>query len=294
MSTIESPGGNSTVTTPTNSTRPLYRRRATTASALALFSLMAGSAHAGQLYFDFNTNLVPPNASLFLFGDIGQEATIRNLAGFNQTVTLGSDGFFNLFIPNTYQQSGTGIRNTGFQVVSPDPIAGYFINRASASTDMTYLFDAAALGTRYVVASQAGQGAGFGEGSQVMIQATENNTVVTFTPKGGAAINVTLDAGETYKYAGGMVDLTGSFVDASRPVAVFGGNACAQVPAGTTFCDVLLSQMVSVDNLSSSYALTASRGADVAPARRHLAEQVPVGHPHGRAGLQRQLCVSRD
>src|SRR5690606_35289773 len=98
------------------------------------------------LYFDFNSNLNSTTASVFLFGNANQTATVTNLAGFNESVVLGADGFFNLGIPQANQQSGTGIQNTGFQVVSPDPIAGYFINRATASTDMTYLFDGDALG----------------------------------------------------------------------------------------------------------------------------------------------------
>jgi hypothetical protein len=235
--------------------RALLKRSVATA-ALALCA--AGPASASTLYFNFNNNLVTPNASVFLFGDPGQQATVSNLAGFNSTVTLGADGFLNLPIPNSSQQSGTGIRNTGFTVVSPDPIGGYFVNRASASTDMTYLLDSGALGTNYVVASQ---GVGFGEGSQVSISATQANTAVTFTPKGGAPINVTLQAGETYKYAGGSVDLTGSRVSADKPVAVFGGHSCAQVPGGTSFCDTLVEQMIPNDRLSKTYALTASAGA---------------------------------
>jgi len=174
---------------------------------------------------------------------------------------LSSDGFFNLSIPQNWQQTGTGVKDTGFRVVSPDPIAGYFVNRATASTDMTYVQDASALGKNYVVASQ---GQGFGEGSQVMIHATVDNTAVTFTPKGGATITVTLNAGQTYKYAGGSTDLTGSTVAADKAVAVFGGHECAQVPAGTSFCDTLLEQMISTDKLSKTYALVASQGANLA------------------------------
>ena len=229
--------------------------------AAAILALSAGTANAGVLYFDFNQNINPTNASVFLFGNAGQTATVSNLAGFNQNVVLGGDGFFNLPISQTYQQSGTGVLNTGFQVVSPDPIAGYFVNRAGFSTDMTYLLDSAALGSQYVVASQGG---GFGEGSQVMVHATENGTAVTFTPKGGAPINVNLNAGETYKYAGGGTDLTGSLVSSNKNVAVFGGHACAQVPVGITFCDVLLEQMIPTDKLSKTYVLAATKGADLA------------------------------
>lgn len=230
---------------------------------LLVSGLLSASAQASTLYFDFNQNTVglTANASVFLFGNSGQTATVSNLAGFSQNVTLGADGFFNLSIDNLYQQSGTGIKNTGFQVVSPNPIAGYFVNRAGFSTDMTYLFDSAALGNHYVVASQGG---GFGEGSQVMVHATQDNTNITLTPKGGAAINVTLQAGETYKYAGGSTNLTGSFVSSDKPVAVFGGHECAQVPVGTAFCDNLLEQMIPTNKLSTTYALTASQGAALA------------------------------
>jgi hypothetical protein len=246
-------------------------RSSLAASILAVCCVAAGPAQAGVLYFDFNSNLVSPNASVFLFGEVGQQATITNLAGFNEAVTLNSEGFYNLFLPNVYQQSGTGIRDTGFRVVSPDPIAGYFVNRASASTDMSYILDSEALGTDYVVASQGG---GFGEGSQVMIRATEDNTTVTFTPSGGTPISVNLNAGETYKYAGGATNLTGSQVSSDRPVAVFGGHECSQVPAGTTYCDVLIEQMIPNDRLSSTYVLTASRGAEITPLQSDLVRVV--------------------
>lgn len=230
---------------------------------LLVSGLLSASAQASTLYFDFNKNTIgfTANASVFLFGNSGQTATVSNLAGFSQDVTLGVDGFFNLSIDNLYQQSGTGIKNTGFQVVSPNPIAGYFVNRAGFSTDMTYLFDSAALGNNYVVASQGG---GFGEGSQIMVHATQDNTNITLTPKGAAAINVTLQAGETYKYAGGSTNLTGSFVSSDKPVAVFGGHECAQVPVGTAYCDNLLEQMIPTNKLSTTYALTASQGAALA------------------------------
>ncbi|HMW16190.1 MAG TPA: IgGFc-binding protein [Pseudomonadales bacterium] len=237
------------------------------AAMVAILGMGSLAAEAGVLYFDFNQNYNPPNASVFLFGQSGQTATVSNLDGFSQNVALGVDGFFNLSIPNSHQQSGTGIKTSGFQVVSPNPIAGYFVNRAPFTTDMTYLFDSNALGNNYLVSSQGG---GFGEGSQVMIHATQDNTAVTFTPKGGAAINVVLNAGETYKHAGGSANLTGSLVSADKPVAVFGGHSCAQVPVGTAFCDNLLEQMIPTNSLSKNYLLTASQGATLAATQSDL------------------------
>jgi hypothetical protein len=241
------------------------RNRVWLAGAIAglLGVAVATPAAASTLFFDFNANNqgTTANASLFLFGTPGQTADVTTLSGFSQNVTLNPDGFFNLPIANSFQQLGTGVRNTGFKVVSTPPIAGYFVNRAGFSTDMTFLLDQDAIGTSYVIASQGG---GFGEGSQAAIHATQDGTNVTFTPKGGAPIIQALNAGETFKFAGGAANLTGSTVIANKPVAVFAGNECAQVPVGRTFCDTLLEQMIPTNKLSSEYFVAATKGAELA------------------------------
>jgi MYXO-CTERM domain-containing protein len=254
-----------------------FTRSALGSAAVAVASLVASAAsHAGVIYFDYNKNLnLSNNASVFLFGAAGQTATVSNLAGFSQNVVLDGAGFFNLGIPNTFQQSGTGVVNSGFKVESSNAIAGYFINRATATTDMTYLLDSSALGTNYVVASA---GVGFGEGSQIAVHATVDNTNVTINRKGGAAINVTLNAGQTYKYAGGSVDQTGASIVADKAVAVFSGHECAQVPGGTTFCDTLLEQAIPTDKLSKNYQLTASKGAALAVSRSDLVRVIATAN----------------
>lgn len=241
----------------------MKRKLLTVAIAGMMGVAAAQTAVASQLYFDFNRNTMGnlANASIFLFGAANQEVAVSNLAGFNQNVALNADGFFNVPIANIYQQSGTGIHNTGFLVDSAQPVAGYFVNRAGFSTDMTYLLDRGALDKNYVVASQGG---GFGEGSQVAIHAITDGTAVTFTPRGGAPIDVSLNAGETYKYAGGGTDLTGSLVSANNAVAVFAGHECGQVPVGATYCDTLLEQMIPTSKLSQDYLLTASKGSQLA------------------------------
>jgi hypothetical protein len=230
------------------------------ASAAVVGLMTSQAVTASTLYFDFNRNNVGSGTnlpSLFLFGAANQLATVSNLAGFNQPVTLDSAGFFNLAIPTNYAQSGMGIVNSGFKIESAGSLGAYFINRAPATSDMTYLQDSAALGKEYFVASYAN---GFGEGSQVSVHATEDNTQVTFNRKGGAAINVTLNAGETYKFAGGSTDQTGASVTADKNVAVFSGNECVNV-GGVGACDTLLEQAISTNNLSKSYLVTASEGA---------------------------------
>ena len=66
------------------------------AAMVAILGMGSLAAEAGVLYFDFNQNYNPPNASVFLFGQSGQTATVSNLDGFSQNVALGVDGFFRL------------------------------------------------------------------------------------------------------------------------------------------------------------------------------------------------------
>lgn len=245
------------------------RRSIIAASCAAMAGLVVSTAaQAGVLYFDYNRNSLGgvSQPSLFLFGNAGQTATVSNLAGFNQSVTLDANGFYNLPISTSYMQSGTGIRDTGFEVQSGSAIAGYFINRQGYTSDMTYLLDSGALGKQYFVASHGG---GFGEGSQVAIHATQDNTQVTFAPKGAAPITVTLNAGQTYKYAGGSTDLTGSSIVADKNVAVFSGHECTNV-GGVTACDTLLEQAIPTSNLSKSYLVTASQGAELSSTKSDL------------------------
>ena len=128
-------------------------RRAIAAAALAAWT--TGSAWAEVLSFDFNSNEVGTRnrgarGSVLLVGEPGQTATIGSLAGFSESVELDSRGFYELQVPSSHQQSGIGVWSSGFQVASPKPIAGYFINRRMFSTDMTYLLDSRALGTDYL------------------------------------------------------------------------------------------------------------------------------------------------
>jgi hypothetical protein len=62
----------------------------------------------------------------------------------------------------------------------------------------------------------------------------------------GVPYSLTLDAGETYelKSSDPTGDLSGSFVEADKPIAVFSGHECANVPDGNTgACDYLVEQM---------------------------------------------------
>jgi outer membrane autotransporter protein len=222
----------------------------TAAIAVAAMLVSASSASANTLYFQMNPNFDTGGVrQLFLFGPAGSTGTVLNGAGFSESFDLGTAGFSVISIPVGNELGNASTENKGFKVESSSAISGYYLSRRSASTDMTYLIDGSRLGTSYFTLGYQNLSA-----DQISVQATVDNTVVTFTPKGAPAFDITLNAGQTYMYTANT-NLTGSRVTSNNPIAVFSGNRCTNIPTGVSACDHIVEQMPPTDALSSSYLL---------------------------------------
>jgi outer membrane autotransporter protein len=225
-------------------------KSSTAVAAVAMMLTTATGASANTLYFQMNPNYVGSGQrQVFLFGPANSTGSVTSPGGFDQAFDLGDSGFAIVTLPNDFELDPGVVQSLGFKVASSAAISGYFLSRQTATTDMTYLIDGERLGTNYVVAGYQNI-----RPDQMSVQATQDNTKVTFTPKGQAAIEVTLNAGQTYMYQGSF-QLTGSSILADKPVAVFSGNNCTNVPTGVGACDHIVEQMPSIDQLSSSYLL---------------------------------------
>jgi hypothetical protein len=108
------------------------------------------------------------------------------------------------------------------------------------------------------------------------VVASKDDTQVTLKPSktgglvaagGGVAANgtgvVTLNEGdvlEVFTVSGGGVpdlsDLTGTIIEATKPVQVFAGHKCTQVPVGTQACDRLEEAMLPIETLAKKYIIT--------------------------------------
>ena len=108
------------------------------------------------------------------------------------------------------------------------------------------------------------------------VVASQDNTTVTLVPSatgksvfagGGVAGNgtgvVVLNEGDVLEVftatAGGIPDnsdLTGTIINADKPVEVFGGHKCTQVPVGTQACDRLEEAMLPIETLAKKYIIT--------------------------------------
>jgi len=220
-------------------------------SAVAISMIAGASASANTLYFQMNPNIdTGGQRQLFLFGKPGTTGTVIGANGFNEAFDLGVQGFSVIQLSTTFELGSGIVQDRGFRVESAESISGYYLNRRSASTDMTYLIDADALGTDHFVLGYQNI-----RPDQISVQATVDNTVVTINPVGGSPIDITLNAGQTYMFTASR-NLTGSRVTSTQPIAVFSGNQCTNVPTNVGACDHIVEQMPSVDVLSSSYLLS--------------------------------------
>jgi len=147
------------------------------------------------------------------------------------------------------QTNGT-VENKGIHITSDNPVTVYGMNQRDASTDAFLGLPVDALGTNYYVMAY---NPSIGIPVQMTMVATEDNTSVAITPTVGAPVNVVLNQGQTYQLRTTAGDYTGSLVVSDKPVSVFGGNQCTQVPTGTTFCDHLVEQIPPTSSWGQSF-----------------------------------------
>jgi IgGFc binding protein/Carboxypeptidase regulatory-like domain len=145
-----------------------------------------------------------------------------------------------------------GVVNRGVYVSANRPINVYGLNQQSATTDAFAAIPLGAFGTRYRVMSYTARNSALDGQSQLAVVAVEDATQITVVPSvttmgrtAGVPFNVMLNRHEVYQLgtdASGK-DLTGTLITSDKPVGLFGGHACANVPVNRTFCDHLCEQM---------------------------------------------------
>ncbi|HUT78352.1 MAG TPA: hypothetical protein VM285_11730, partial [Polyangia bacterium] len=162
---------------------------------------------------------------------------------------------------NTTQAGTYHLANQAFRVTSDLPVVAYQFNPYAGlsadnsdvcTNDGTLLLASSGLDRYYYV---LGFSNNTGSGS-VNVIATENDTQITIRPSTSISAGGSLpamSAGVDYTYTvqeAGVIqlnassgDISGTYIEATKPVAVFGGNTCAQVPTGVTYCDHIEHQL---------------------------------------------------
>ena len=149
-----------------------------------------------------------------------------------------------------------GTAKLGIRIAADRPISVYGLNRIPFTSDAFTGLPVETFGTRYRTMCYTHTiGGGSGQ-SQFAVVAVEDNTTVTITPRASAGVRVAnqpfqvvLQRFDVYQLGTTQngTDLTGSLIVSDKPVGVFSGNACANVPTGVFACDHLCEQMPPTD-----------------------------------------------
>jgi hypothetical protein len=153
------------------------------------------------------------------------------------------------------------------------PSEGEPVGCFSFTNDASLLLPSTAMTGNYRVGTVPGT-TEFMEGGYFAITATQNGTDVTVGLSNTASVvagngvsatgpngrlSFSLDAGDVVEVMGAAddsVDLSGSLVEATKPVEVFAGMQCADNPWGAFACDHLESSVLPAETLGTDYVVT--------------------------------------
>jgi hypothetical protein len=138
--------------------------------------------------------------------------------------------------------SNNAVESKGIHVTAGAPVTVHGMNDISNSRDGFLALPTAGLGTDYVTLGYTGI-------SFFAAVAAQDDTIITITPTAavgpnpaGVPYGLVLKKGQTYQAVSGG-DLSGSTLTSNKPIAVFSGSACSQIPSTFDFCDHLVEQL---------------------------------------------------
>ena len=152
-----------------------------------------------------------------------------------------------------------------YRIRSTNPVTVYQFNPLASTTtnDASLLLPVNTWGMDYLTAS-------WGHWNSIpafyAVVASQDGTTVNLSPsatgksiKAGAGVNadgtgqVMLDEGDVLQVITNGGDITGTIVSADKPVEVFGGHKCTNVPFDKSACDHLEEAMFPIDTLAKEY-----------------------------------------
>ena len=166
------------------------------------------------------------------------------------SVAAGADTVITLD-PAVVLTTNETVEPKAIHVTAQAPVSVYVVSENATSADGYMGLPTPGLGTNFYVMSYASTGY---TGSEFAVVGTQNTTTVTITPTAAGAtkpagmpFTVVLNAGETYQLQNpANADMTGTHVTSDKPVAVFGGHRCSDVPSGVGYCDYLVEELPDV------------------------------------------------
>ncbi len=122
------------------------------------------------------------------------------------------------------------------------------------------------------------------------VKREEHSAFVIAAPLKDTCLEAYIVKGNTYRKIRGLIqlqeydifqlesdqfDMTGIYINSTRPIAVFGGHECSEIPVNTRFCDHLVSQVPPLEELGTAFNIGPidGRGSDAGYIIRVVATQ---------------------
>jgi PKD repeat protein len=177
---------------------------------------------------------------------------------FNTTFTVQAGATTIVSLPyNASADVNNQVQSKGIHVTSQNPVTVHGFDMYVFSSDGFMALPTSSLGTQYLTMSYKGS-------PEFAIVAAHDQTTVTIIPTQSVLnrtarvpFTITLNQGQTYQLLGGNgspPDTTGSVISADKPIAVYSGNQCTNVPDFEPACNHIIEQLLPVNSWPTDYA----------------------------------------
>jgi uncharacterized repeat protein (TIGR01451 family) len=182
--------------------------------------------------------------------------------GFTQAFSVNPGAVTTVTLPSAAEiQSSDAAVSNGIHVTAAAPVTVYGLSQIAKSTDAYVGLPTDTIGTDYIALGYGGENQS--RPSELAFVATQDGTTVTVTPAtalaghaAGVPFQVSLGQGQTYQLqAGAIGDVTGTLVSSNKPISMFSGSECGDVPdVPLTFaCNYLLEQLPPTTSWGKSF-----------------------------------------
>jgi RHS repeat-associated protein len=243
-----------TVSAGTNQTVTLAARYTVTNNLVGTTtSENSKSSEGKEFWLGFPQGFSTPALTLFISSKTTNSGSISvpGLGFFTNFTALPGVAIAISLPKETQVTTDDQVDSKGIHIRAQDDITVYGLSEEEATSDAYLGLPVKLLGTNYLVLGWPNIGSsseflivGTAKGTHIRIYPTADDIYRNRAP--GNIININLDEGQTYQLQSDSGDLSGTVIAADKPVALFAGNRCADVPDCPS-CDIVVEQIPPAD-----------------------------------------------
>ena len=163
---------------------------------------------------------------------------VESLRGYNFTGIVTSNTALTINVPTSFEITSSTERDKGIRIsAGKSNIVVYGLNYAAFSSDAFLALPCDQFAVEYYEYYGVTYSNGHGRPSYILIVGCEDNTVLQI----GSDV-IKLSKMESYLWES-INDITGTRIVSNRPIAVFPGHPCTDIPSGVGGCDHLTEQV---------------------------------------------------